>query len=241
MIVHEDNKKTCIALEGVPGSYKTFTFNALRKKYKQYKKDIVFLGEKLHKMSNLSLNTLEQSVKLFDSCMNTNEISMETLQHHIINTVYTSELKFSKSITYKKCKIVIMDRHLQSSKVFIEHYSGTKKLTAASAKVLNNRLNILKNMNKLLAPTILLYFHVNPKIGIKLVHKRGRKVEKTYITKKYLSNLHLLHKKIFGNLLDHNTKSLSHICDIINKKLQLTTTQIEELPKILDIRNNMNF
>ena len=224
-----------ISLEGSPCTFKSSIINMLHKKYVKYLGKVLFEEEPLYDMTYITTNS--KTVNSFEMFNKQPQSFAETLQNHIINCVTKTNFNLFNSNKYKKAKIVVMERNINSSLAFIQQYHKNKLLTEIQVNVLVQRI---QDINKICGfPDIneQIYLYIPPEIGVKLIKSRGRIGEIEYITEKYLKQLHEIQMSLFKDVYTC-TNDLSYICSIINKHLNLTQDEINNLPDIHDIRTN---
>ena len=222
-----------LSLEGNPSTFKSYLISLLKVKYNKHSKNIKFLDEPLHRFSQIHSPTanVENTFELF----NKNKKFGLTFQHHIITTLEKSFQDFKNHILTPEVKIVISERHIESCIVFIEYYRQKNIISDIDGGVLLNRINHIIETQEMCRADHLIYLSVNPDLGELLLLNRGRPGEIGYANSKYLTHLNQIHLEIFGNRLDRN-QNFDHICDIINHKLGLNQQDINNLPKIQDLR-----
>ena len=225
----------CLSLEGNPATLKSRLFQLLEKKYENYRNKIIFIKEPVESFINLKDNNNVSHgnpfVKLFKK-----RISASTLQHHVLNCMEEEYGKIQAKNDLSQIKVIISDRSLVSATVFIAYYLGKGQMSKDEANILLNRMELIKQkLFPLGQPNKMIFLKLPVETNRKIMKNRNRDGETLIITKKYLQDINRLYETCFPCMLDEND-DFSHICNIINEKLELTNLEIEKLPNVIDIR-----
>jgi len=229
------NKVFLVSLEGSQCSFKSYLLNHLRKKYANYIGKILLIEEPLNDMS--FIHTKDKVINSFDTFNKNPHTFAETLQHHIITCITKNNYNLFTSNEYMNARIVFMERNLNSSLAFIKQYHTNKLLSEIQVNILLERIKEINRMCKFPTVDKQIYLYIPPEIGVKLVKIRGRAGEIEYITEDYLKQLHKIQMSMFSKVYTC-TNDITYIYNIINKHLNLTKQEVDNLPNIHDIRTN---